>query len=349
MRPGVTYARVKGKGAVALAGGLVLSIAVGGAAVAYVTQNNLIYLDAGQASSFSSVSAAWQDLSTNNVDGTFTGSVVYDPATKSLLFPGGSNGTAYATLNTAGDPFKNFESGFSLEFEVDFGTLVNWEAVIDMAASVGGTGDVIYVGHFYGSSEMGVELYRAGVKEGLCHTSTGSNGNMEGNFGTAIVPGAFAKWVVTIGNEAGTVKCRIYKDGVELPTRVSISGNGRNTTVDAYGTPFVLPSNASRPSAFIGRSNFTANRDFEGRFRYIRAYSDVLTSSEVAENAGLQTNNSSNGSNLTEPASTPVKPPTLAETGPDLSLVLVGSGVSALLLVMGVAATLSSRRKLAAS
>lgn len=44
-----------------------------------------------------------------------------------------------------------------------------------------------------------------------------------------------------------------------------------------------------------------------------------------------------------------VKPPTLAETGPDLSLVLVGSGVSALLLVIGAAATLASRRKLAAS
>ncbi len=44
-----------------------------------------------------------------------------------------------------------------------------------------------------------------------------------------------------------------------------------------------------------------------------------------------------------------VKPPTLAATGPDLSLVLVGSGVSALLLVMGVASTLAARRKLAAS
>ena len=42
-----------------------------------------------------------------------------------------------------------------------------------------------------------------------------------------------------------------------------------------------------------------------------------------------------------------VKPPTLAETGPDLSLFLVSYGVSALLLVMGAAATLTSRRKLA--
>ena len=41
------------------------------------------------------------------------------------------------------------------------------------------------------------------------------------------------------------------------------------------------------------------------------------------------------------------KPPTLAETGPDLSLFLVSYGVSALLLVMGAAATLTSRRKLA--
>lgn len=39
----------------------------------------------------------------------------------------------------------------------------------------------------------------------------------------------------------------------------------------------------------------------------------------------------------------------LARTGPDLSLVLVGSGVSALLLVIGAAATLASRRKQAAS
>jgi hypothetical protein len=42
-----------------------------------------------------------------------------------------------------------------------------------------------------------------------------------------------------------------------------------------------------------------------------------------------------------------VKAPTLAETGPDLSLVLVGSGVSALMLFVGAAAILASRRKLA--
>jgi hypothetical protein len=44
-----------------------------------------------------------------------------------------------------------------------------------------------------------------------------------------------------------------------------------------------------------------------------------------------------------------VKAPTLAETGPDLSLVLVGSGVSTLFLVVGAAAILAARRKLAAS
>jgi YVTN family beta-propeller protein len=44
-----------------------------------------------------------------------------------------------------------------------------------------------------------------------------------------------------------------------------------------------------------------------------------------------------------------VKQPTLAETGPDLSLVLVGSGVSALLLFVGATAILASRRKLTGS
>jgi LPXTG-motif cell wall-anchored protein len=38
-------------------------------------------------------------------------------------------------------------------------------------------------------------------------------------------------------------------------------------------------------------------------------------------------------------------PPTLAETGADPSLVLVGSGLSALLLFVGAAAILASRRK----
>jgi hypothetical protein len=72
----------------------------------------------------------------------------------------------------------------------------------------------------------------------------------------------------------------------------------------------------------------------------------------AATNGGLSISAdcvSSSPRSTEEGAPAHVKPPTLADTGPHLSLVLVGSGVSALLLVVGAAAILASRRKLAAS
>jgi hypothetical protein len=44
-----------------------------------------------------------------------------------------------------------------------------------------------------------------------------------------------------------------------------------------------------------------------------------------------------------EGAHTPVEPPTLAQTGPELSLLLMGSAAAGLLLVLGVTATVLSR------
>jgi uncharacterized repeat protein (TIGR02543 family) len=40
----------------------------------------------------------------------------------------------------------------------------------------------------------------------------------------------------------------------------------------------------SRPSAFLGRSNFVADRDLEGSIRYIRIYNQSLTPAQAAQN-----------------------------------------------------------------
>lgn len=222
-------------------------------------------------------------LSGRNIDGTIIpnlSTVVFDEATQSLQFPGGANGTAYVQLNTAGDPFKDFTSGLTIEFEAGFGaTRSAWERIFDFAAAVNSTGDAFWVGHYETTNELALEVWRSGVNQGRCHTSTG--GEALGALGDRL----FAKWTITLGAENGTVKCRIYKDGVALPTQVSDSAAGLDSSATTTGSVYALPRDVSRPSAFFGRSNWSGDGDFEGRLRYIRLYERALTQEQVQQNA----------------------------------------------------------------
>lgn len=233
----------------------------------------LFSLDATNPASYPGTGTTWTDLSGNARHGTLNGAVTYNPTTHAMQFPGGTNGTAWVSL---GGAFNDFSSGLTLQFEGEFGaTRAPWERIFDFAAGVDDTDDALWVGQHDASNELALELLDNGTRMGYCVTAT--SGGALGAIGSR----AFAKWVVTLGDKNGTNTCRIYKDGVELQTEILAPGtpNGPNPN----GSPYPAPPIATRTSAFVGRSNWSADNDLEGSIRSIRVYNTVLTPAEVTE------------------------------------------------------------------
>ena len=254
-------------------------------AQAYVTDGLMIYLDASKTSSYGGSGTTWTDISGNGRNGTLTGGVTFDAATQSMRFAGGANGSGFVDLD--GD-FNNFANGLTIEFEGEFGAARSpWERVFDFAlaqssslSDIGNVANVFWVGQIGSRNELTLETWIGGTNQGRCHTDV--SGGALGPAGDRTLH----KWILTLD---GTV-CRIYKDGVELPTRVA-SANDENLDITPSapnGSAYPLPLTTSRPSAFLGRSNFTADADLDGSIRYIRIYNTYLTPEEVEDN----TNNS---------------------------------------------------------
>ena len=267
------------------------------------------------------------DLSGNNRNGSVVSvnGLNFNATTQALEFPGGNNGTAY--VNLSGD-FSNFSSGITIEFEGEFGsTRSAWERIFDFGNTDGsGLNNNFWVGHMDTSNELALETWHNGVNQGRCHTDTG--GTALGANGTR----TFAKWVLTVGDENGVTKCRIYKDGVELRTGLRDGNYQIVSSNNLGGTTYSLPLVKTRNNNYLGRSNWAADRDLEGSIRYLRLYNQVLSPEEVLNNA---TNSSIPTVNNTQ-----TETPTLAKTG-------VNSGVIAMgLIALAGGLFLTLRRKI---
>ena len=313
-----------------MASGLIAGIAATAPAQAYSTEDLLIYLDASKSDSYSGTGTDWTDLSGNGNNGTLSGSgLTFDPTTETIQFPGGANGTAWVDLDGT---FDSFADGMTIEFEGEFGaTRSNWERIFDFAAGIESVANVFWVGQMWDSNELALEVWIAGVNQGRCHTSTG---------GTALgAPGdrTLATWVLTVGDGV----CRIYKDGVELPTAIKNANYTSDTPEQANGSPYPAPPVADRSSAFLGRSNFSADNDLEGSIRYLRIYTTALTPEEVLDNAtNDEPSNGDGGASESGPGGSDAA---LVDTGMSTFLNTT-FGVVALLL-FGLAATLIVMRR----
>lgn len=236
----------------------------------------LLYLDASNPASYPGTGTTWTDLSGGGNHGTIGGNgITFNPTTQALDFPGGPFGTAWVSLGGTLDDFSN---GITIEFEGEFGaTRAPWERIFDWAAGISQTANVIAVGQEAATNE----LFYAGNNGGAdqCVTSTG--GTALGALGDRTM----AKWVITVGDVNGVSKCRIYKNGIELPTIMALNTTPQSGPV-ADGTPYPLPSVSTRSSNFLGRSNFPQDNDLEGSIRYIRLYQQPLTPDQVAANTG---------------------------------------------------------------
>jgi len=244
-----------------------------------------LWLDATNSASYSGTGSTWTDLSPNGANGTIVGGVIYNAQNEAFQFPGGLNGQGgYVSLNTN---MNDFSAGMTIEFEGEFGAVrSNWERIFDFALNIdnqpGGISNIanaIWVGQFDNFNEMTIEVFSNGVSNGYCYTTT--NGTALGAVGDR----SFNKWLITLSGSAPTL-CRIYKNGVEIPTRATTyaARNFNPTGANANGSTYALPVTTSRPSNFLGRSNFAADSDLEGSIRYIRIYDQALTAQEAVQN-----------------------------------------------------------------
>ncbi len=221
------------------------------------------------------------DFSGQGRDGTIRGNgISYNSETKALQFAGGPNGTNYVEL---GGEFTDFSKGVSIEFEGEFGAIRSqWERIFDFGSTyvVGSNNNnQFWVGHMENSNELAVEIWIDNVNQGRCHT-------VDDALGTA-GDRTFHKWLITIGEVevGGGTKCRIYKNGVEVPVQLRDAGWGEGPIVESGGLAYPLPKVTTRPTNYLGRSNYSPDSDFEGSIRYIRLYDTVLTAEQAQENA----------------------------------------------------------------
>jgi hypothetical protein len=239
----------------------------------------LLWLDATRTDSYTGSGTSWNDLSPNNYDGTIVGGVTFNSSNKSFEFPGGSNGQGGHVALSAN--MNDFTAGITIEFEGEFGLQRSaWERIFDFALGVNQTANALWVGQFESTNELAIEVFIGGTGQGYCYTTT--NGTALGTAGDR----SFNKWVVSIDGTSPN-KCRIYKNGTEINTRVTsfASRNLSPAGSNANGSNYTLPTVTSRPSAFLGRSNFVADRDLEGSIRYIRIYNQSLTPAQAAQNS----------------------------------------------------------------
>lgn len=238
----------------------------------------MLWLDATNPDSYPGTGLTWFDRSANASHGALTGpsvsAITFDAVNGALNFPGGVNGSAY--LDLPGN-FRDFSHGVTLEFEGHFGSLTDWERILDFAQTTAPHGGIaansMFVSRLWNTKELTIELHDGATSLGHCHTATDN---------TAIAAGAtFQKWLITIDN-AGL--CRIYRDGTELPTRFNNVPSPFVTTsagANLAGSVLALPPVADRTLAFVGRSNWPVDSDLEGSIRYIRLFDRALTPTQV--------------------------------------------------------------------
>lgn len=251
---------------------------------AYQTQNLLVYVDAGNTSSYDAATSTslWNDLSANNSDGTIVnpGSVALSGGALSFsngnpsVYTSNDNRTSYVDFP---DGFANFGSGITIEVEAQLGSNVgNWERIFDFGNGSGN--DNFWLGRYQGSDDLAVEIWQGATNRGRCKTDEAVNAVPSGH--------ALKKFTLTLD---GTT-CRIYINGTEVDTEVD-AGNGiftndANSLSSSYA---YLPNNVTRTNNFIGKSNWGGDAAFEGTVKYLRIYSTALTSQSVQNNATTTT------------------------------------------------------------
>jgi uncharacterized repeat protein (TIGR02543 family) len=259
-------------GAIAVSSILVLSATTMG----QVTASSPLFLNLNPSdpASYSPESpTVWKDLSPIQRNGTIVGTLNYDATNGALVFPGGSNSTNSQGYVDMGSGFNDFGAGITVEFEAHFGAVNQaWERIFDFGN--GPSSDNIWIGVFgesFSPNTLAIELFQGSTGRGRCISPSGT-----------LSANVFDKYVITMDGTS----CRMYKNGVEILTRVGTCTGSSNCSVAATASAYPhLPLNVTRQNNYVGRSNWGSDAAFNGAIKFVRVFTAALSSQEVANNA----------------------------------------------------------------
>lgn len=238
--------------------------------VGIVTPNLLAYYDAANPNSYQATSS-WYDLSGNGVTASLNNSPGYSrTATGSFLSLSGGVGNVatnpYISLPTA---TYDFSTGFTVSFFGSFGTAIDdFERILDFGN--GSTASNILLSREGTLGNLFFESWSGNASKGICKGPTSGAGSI-----TTSNPMTNHFITLTVSSSG----CQYYVDGNAVTTTKTQFGGFTN----------VLPESVSRSNNWLGRSNWSADRYFEGRILRFAIYNRALTSSEVTQNYNSMT------------------------------------------------------------
>ena len=207
-----------------------------------ILNDAFVYVDAGSTASYPGTGTAWNDLSGNSLNATLVGAPPFVAGANAHFTLAGGD---HATLPTG---FANdFANGFGLFAIWNFGTASNYERIIDLGQ--GAQDDNIIVGRKDTSDTFFYQLY---------------DGATQGVFvevPNTIQNSTFASYGVALNGTDG----RLYVNG-------ALAG-----TQDSYSE---VPTNVSRNSNFIGKSNWVSDGVGTGAMGVVLIFRRALTADE---------------------------------------------------------------------
>lgn len=223
------------------------------AAAAVSTNGLVLHLDAADSASYPGSGTTWTDTSGNGLNGTLVNGPTYSANNGGFIGLDGSNDyVSFGSIST------NFSAGFSATFYANFGgTSQSWERVFDFGTNQ--SANNILVARSGNTDNFVFELYNgSGGSFGQCAAASTVSNNI------------WAHYAVTVDG----AYCKIYKNGV-LVANNSYSG---------------LPTNVTRTSNFIGRSNWSGDGYFDSGIGEISMYNRAISASEVWQNFRAESN-----------------------------------------------------------
>lgn len=209
-----------------------------------ILDDAFVYLDAGSTESYPGTGTTWSDLSGNNFDATLVGAPPFVAGANAHFTLAGGD---HATLPTGFS--DSFASGFGLFAIWNFGTASNYERIIDLGQ--GSADDNIIVGRKQTTDTFFYQLYN------------GATGGTFVEVDNAIQNSSFASYGVSINGTDG----RLYVNG-------ELEGTETGYTE--------VPTNVSRDSNFIGKSNWGSDGVATGAMGVVLIFRRALTADEMA-------------------------------------------------------------------
>ena len=207
-----------------------------------ILNDAFVYVDAGSTASYPGTGTAWNDISGNSLNATLVGAPPFVAGANAHFTLAGGD---HATLPTG---FANdFANGFGLFAIWNFGTASNYERIIDLGQ--GAQDDNIIVGRKDTSDTFFYQLY---------------DGATQGQFvevANTIQNSTFASYGVALNGTDG----RLYVNGALAGTQANYSE---------------VPTNVSRNSNFIGKSNWPSDGVSTGAMGVVLIFRRALTADE---------------------------------------------------------------------